>query len=206
MKKLSLLIAMILCVTIGGVYAVWTYSGTNDIADVSTEAKVTMADFTLTGAAGVYTVSSNLVLTVDQATKKDHDAKLVFSSNNDQEIYLKITFTPSEDADNTIKESGVETTLTFTTTTAMTYKMDEDGNYDENGEETPIFTFGLPIDIVWVPQDDGSFLYTMNEAALAENIKLSQTFILDIKHEYDMFKAALSGNIIAKVSDGNVTQ
>ena len=206
MKKLSLLIAMILCVTIGGVYAVWTYSGTNDIADVSTEAKVTMADFTLTGAAGVYTVSSNLVLTVDQASKKDHDAELVFSSNNDQEIYLKITFKPSEDADNTIKEYGVETTLTFTTTTDMTYKMDRNGNYNENGEETPIFTFGAPINIVWVPQNDGSFLYTMDGAELAEYIKLSQKFILDIKHEYDMFKAALIGNIIAKVSDGHVTQ
>ena len=205
MKKLSLLIAMILCVTIGGVYAVWTYSGTNDIADVSTEAKVTMADFTLTGAAGVYTVSSNLVLTVDQASSA-HDAKLVFASNNDQPIYLKVTFTPSVDADNAIKEDGVATTLTFTTTTAMTYKMDEDGNYDANGEATPIFAFGAPIDIVWVEEADGSFSFTMDEAALTQNISLSQTFILDIKHEYDMFKEALGGNIIAKVSDGHVTQ
>lgn len=27
MKKLSLLVALILCVTIGGVYATWTYAG-----------------------------------------------------------------------------------------------------------------------------------------------------------------------------------
>ncbi len=33
MKKISALIAMFLCVTIGGVYATWSYAGTNDIAD-----------------------------------------------------------------------------------------------------------------------------------------------------------------------------
>ena len=39
MKRLSILIALMLCVTIGGVYATWTYAGTNDIADAFAEAK-----------------------------------------------------------------------------------------------------------------------------------------------------------------------
>ena len=205
MKKLALLIAMILSVTIGGVYAVWTYAGTNDIADVSTEAKVTMENFELTGAAGVYTISSNLVLTVDQASDA-HDAELVFASNNGEDIFLTVTFTPAAGADNNIKENAVETTLTFTTTTAMEYKMNtETGDYDENGTAVAIFAFGDPIEIVWTPTSEGTFTFTMDEDDLKDYIMLSQEFILDIKHEYDMFKAALTGNIIAKVTDGVVS-
>ena len=67
MKKLSVLIALMLCVTIGGVYATWSYAGTDDIADAFAEAKVTIADVELKGANGTYKIESNLVLTVDQA-------------------------------------------------------------------------------------------------------------------------------------------
>ena len=43
---------------------------------------------------GTYKIESNLVLYVDQASD-NHDAKLVFESNNNEEVYLKVTFTPS---------------------------------------------------------------------------------------------------------------
>ena len=210
MKKLSLLISLLLCVTIGGVYAVWTYAGTDDIADSFAEAKVTIAEVELTGANGTYKVESNLTLTVDQAND-DHEAELVFASNNGDPIFLKVTFTPATNAPQTIKDSAVPTQLYFSTTTTMEYKIDGDGNYSESGTPTPIFTFTkikttpFAANITWNEETDGSFTYSMDETALKDAIKLSTTFILDTKAEYDAFKVALAGNIIANVTDGVVT-
>lgn len=209
MKKLSLLILLMLCITISGVYAAWTYAGTNDIADVYTEAKVTIADVELQGANGTYHISSNLVLTVDQANE-NHEAKLVFASNNTEAIFLKVTFTPAANAPKTIKENAVPTEIYYTVTTPMQYKMDAEGNYLESGTPTDIFTFSNPSDgylnntITWTEEGDGTFSYSMDENALKAAISLSQTFVLDTKAEHDAFGAALAGNIVVRVTDGTV--
>ena len=140
MVRVGLIIFMLLCVTITGVYAAWTYAGTNDIADVYAEQKVTIADVELAGANGTYTITSNLVLTVDQAND-NHEAKLVFGSNNGQPIYLKVTFTPAANAPQDVKNGAVPTEVYFGTSTPMEYKMDAQGNYSAEGTATPIFTF-----------------------------------------------------------------
>ena len=49
MKKLSVLIAMILCVTIGGVYATWTYAG-QKVSDASYESVLRLTDAVEEGA------------------------------------------------------------------------------------------------------------------------------------------------------------
>lgn len=209
MKKLSVLIALMLCVTIGGVYATWTYAGTDDIADAYAEAKVTIADAELTGANGTYKVESNLVLTVDQKNE-DHEAELVFGSNNSDPIFLKVTFTPAANAPQEIKDSAVPSELYFTTTTEMEYKMDADGNYSATGTPKKIFTFTNPADsvfnanVTWTPEA-GAFTYTLDETALRSMISLSQTFVLDLKSEHDAFREALNGNILVRVTDGIVS-
>ena len=198
MKKLSVLIALMLCVTIGGVYAVWSYAGTNDIADAFAEAKVTMADVELTGANGTYHIESNLVLTVDQKAPNDHTAVLKFSANNNQPIYLKVTFTPATNAPAEIKANGVPSELYFGTTAEMKY----DG--------VNIFEFTNPGDTIlnnifdWAKESDGTFTYTLDENALKGQIQLSPNFVLDTKAKYDEFRQALSGNIVARVTDGTV--
>ena len=211
MKKLSLLISLLMCVTIGGVYAVWTYAGTNDIADGFAEAKVTIADAELTGANGTYAITSNLVLTVDQANEQ-HEAKLVFASNDgSDDIYLTVTFTPSANAPQTIKENAVPSELYFTTSTEMQYKMDAQGNYSATGTAKDIFALTDPSNnefipnVNWTKQSNGTFTYTLNQTQLESMITLSQTFVLDIKAEHDAFRAALSGNIVARVTDGVVS-
>lgn len=209
MKKLSVLIALMLCITITGVYAAWSYAGTDDIADVFAEAKVTIADVELKGANGVYHITSNLVLTVDQANEQ-HEAKLVFASNNDQPIELKVTFTPAANAPQTIKENAVPTEVYFGVTTAMQYKMDAEGNYSATGTPKDIFKFSnvangeLDQPITWTKNGDGTFTYTMDQAALEEAIQLTQTFVLDLKTEHDAFREALAGNIVVRVTDGTV--
>lgn len=211
MKKLSVLILLMLCVTISGVYAVWTYAGTNDIADSFAEAKVTIADAVLSGANGTYKIESNLVLTVDQAAPNDHTAVLVFSSNNSDPIHLTVTFTPAENAPIDIKANAVPSELYFGTTVEMAYPMDADGNYSVSGTPTPVFTFGNPSDgifspnVTWTPQLDGTFTYSLDESALRSLISLSQNFVLDVKSEHDAFREVLSGNIVARITDGTVT-
>ena len=210
MKKLSILIALLLCVTIGGVYATWSYALTEDIADAFAEAKVTIADAEFVGSNGTYKIESNLVLTVDQANDA-HEAELVFSANDSQPIYLRVTFTPAVNAPQKIKEEGVPSELYFGTTTEMKYKMDAEGNYSETGTATDIFTLKdvandeLDVNVTWTKQDDGTFTYTLDEAALKEQIKLSQTFKLDLKSEHDAFRAAMNGNIVARVTDGIIS-
>ncbi len=213
MKKLSLLIALFMCVTIGGVYATWTYAGTNDIADGFAEAKVTITDVELTGANGTYKIESNLVLSIDQANEK-HEAVLLFAANDAQAIFLKVTFTPSSIASADIKANAVPSELYFTTTTPMQYKIDANGNYDENGTPTDIFVFTNPgnseLDNIftWNKETNGTFTYTLDETALKEQIKLNtfagKTLVLDTKAEHDAFRTALAGNIVARVTDGTV--
>lgn len=210
MKKLSLLVALALLITVGGVYATWSYAGTNDIGDVFAEAKVTMADVELTGANGTYKIESNLVLIVNQKNGSDHTAVLDFTSNNSQPVQLKVTFTPAENAPLNIKQNAVPTEIYFGTTTPMQYKMDAQGNYSAEGTAKNIFTFANPgndvLDntITWTNNGDGTFTYSMDVDDLKEQISLSQTFVLDVKNEYDQFRAALAGNIVARVTDGTI--
>lgn len=209
MKRLSVLVALLLCVTIGGVYATWTYAGTNDIADAFAEAKVTIADAELTGANGTYKITSNLVLVVDQANDA-HEAELLFQSNDSNPIHLTITFTPAVNAPQVIKNEAVPSELYFGLTTDMQYKMDADGNYSETGTPTDIFTLAhtsdgdLDVNVTWTKNADGTFTATFDEAFLRSQISLSQTFVLDTKAEHDAFREALVGNIVARVTDGTV--
>lgn len=209
MKKLSLLIVLCMLLTIGGVYATWSYVGSTDIIDAFAESKVTIADAVIEGTYGIYKIDSNLVLTVDQAND-NHEAALVFGSNNDQPVYLTVTFTPSANAPKAIKDNAVASELYFGVTTPMQYKMDDEGNYAADGTPADIFKFKnsgngvLDNTFAWTKNDDGTFTYTLNADALKEQISLSQTFVLDIKAEHDAFRAALAGNIVARVTDGTV--
>ena len=214
MVRLGLIALLLVCITITGVYAVWTYAGTNDIADAFAEAKVTIADVELTGANGTYKIESNLVLTIDQANE-NHESELVFDSNDGQPIYLRVTFTPATNAPQNIKENGVPSELYFGTTTTMQYKMDAEGNYSETGTPVDIFTFSNPSDdelnniFTWTKQtvgEDVSFVYELDQDDLEGMISLSQTFVLDTKAEHDAFRVALTGNIVARVTDGTVNQ
>lgn len=209
MKKLSLLIALCMLLTIGGVYATWSYVGSTDIIDAYAESKVTITDAVIEGTYGIYKIESNLVLSVDQAND-DHEAELVFDSNDGQDIYLKVTFTPSTNAPQAIKANAVESELYFGVTTPMQYTIDAEGNYAADGTPVDIFKFKnssngiLDNTFDWTKNDDGTFTYALDEDGLKEQIALSQTFVLDIKAEHDAFRSALAGNIVARVTDGTV--
>lgn len=209
MKKLSILIALCLLLTIGGVYATWSYVGSTDIIDAYSESKVTIADAVIEGTYGIYKIESNLVLTVDQAND-NHEAELVFGSNDDKAVYLKVTFTPSTNAPKAIKDGAIPSELYFGVTTPMTYSMDAEGNYSASGTPVDIFDFANPSNgeldntFTWTKNGDGTFTYEMDVDDLKDQIALSQVFVLDIKAEHDAFRSSLIGNIVARVTDGTV--
>lgn len=210
MKKLSALIALFLCVTIGGVYATWTYAGTKDITDGFAEAKVTITDAVSSGANGTYTVTSNLVLSIDD-DNGDHNAELVFGANDGQTPFIKVVFTPAPHATKEIKDNAVPTEIYFTTTTDMKYWSNTDTERTNELNKVNIFKFTNPgngtldNEITWSPkQADGTFFYTMDLATIQGQIALTEAFFLDTKTEHDNFRAALAGNIVVRVTDGTV--
>ena len=221
MKKLSLLMAMLLLVTIGGVYATWTYSGTNDITDAYAEAFVTITNAEEVGANGVYKVESNLQLLIDQKPDSNHEAELLYQSTDDKAPYIRVTFTPSGAAPVEVKRNAVPTEVYFNTSAPMEYKIDAQGNYSESGTPTPIFKFSnggdgeLNNTITWkacnasggdVVQGElpAYFEYYMDLDDIKEAIQLSQVFILDVKSEHTAFLNALGGNIRLRVTDGTI--
>ena len=209
MKKISLLIALCMLLTVGGVYATWSYVGSTDIIDAKAEAKVTITAAVSEGTYGTYAIESNLVLSVDQAND-NHEAELLFESNNGEPVFLRVTFTPNAYAPQTIKQEAVPSELYFGVTTPMQYTIDGNGNYQQDGTPVDIFKFTNPSNntldntFTWTKNDDGTFTYEMDIDDLKDQIALSQTFVLDIKAEHDAFGDALAGNITARVTDGTV--
>ena len=205
MARLGLIALLLVCITITGVYATWTYAGTNDIADKMAEVGVTISNVELTGASGTYVITTNLAITVEQADN-NHNAKLTFSEG----AVLTITFTPSVDADNNIKENAVPSKLYFTSD--MQYSVDANGNYDENGTLKDIFTFTYDSyengkNIVWTPVEDGSFICTITGTDLTNIFSLNGTFTLDTLAEYEAFAEAIKNkSISAHISDGTINQ
>ena len=98
-KKVTLLASLAMCVTVGGVYATWTYAG-NDTADVSSLVSVQLSGVEFKGSAGTYTIDSNLSLHIDQESPASHKAVLKYYQGTTEitdvnTTVLTIKFTPS---------------------------------------------------------------------------------------------------------------
>ena len=187
MKKISILIALILCVTIGGVYATWVYSQSDDVADITGAKAITMTEATFTGTYGTYHVdTSELSMVVDPKEGTTHATALRISGN------LVIGFTPNTYAPVEVKEGGVPSTFAFSLS-----------NADWKYNNTIIMTVDTnKHDIVWTPDGNGAFTFTISAADLANYITLTE-FTLDTKADYDAYDAVLTnGQIIVSISDG----
>lgn len=72
MKKLSLLISLILCVTIGGVYAAWHYAGTSAGGVHHHINNISLADINTETTIGTYSVKDgddNVLIQIDQKSQ-----------------------------------------------------------------------------------------------------------------------------------------
>ena len=200
MKKLSILIALMLCITIGGVYATWTYTQTTDVADESVGVAMNLTSVVYAGSYGTYEVDrSSLALSIDPKAGTAHTTSLVVSG----EIVVK--FTPATHAPVDIKENGVPTKYGFSLSNdAWTF---DDDTTDAVAAKN-ILTLkhsGELHNITWQPVGDGTFTFTLDAATIADHLELTE-FVLDTKTLYDAYSTALSkGQIVFSVTDGSTS-
>ena len=197
MKKIGLLISLILCVTIAGVYATWTYTQNTDVADETVNMTMNLTDVAYSGSYGTYKIdTSGLTLKIDPKQGTTHTTALYITGN------IVITFTPNNVAPQKVKEEGVKTTFKFGLTNS-------NWTYDDGTGSKAIITLAHSDaeEINWgKPDAQGVFTFTISAAELASHISLTE-FNLDSKAKYDTFNTALGqGQISITVSDGITAQ
>lgn len=198
MKRLGLLIASILCVIIGGVYATWTYTQNTDVADETINMTLNLTDVAYSGSYGTYKIdTSTLTMKIDPKEGSTHTTALYIEGQ------IVITFTPNSVAPQDVKNNGVASTFKFgLTNNNWTY------NDGKTGEQAIVsLAHDGAESIVWTDEDDdGVFTYVISKEDLATHITLTE-FTLDTKVKYDAFNTALGqGQITITVSDGKVSQ
>lgn len=180
MKKLSLLIALALLVTVGGVYATWNYAqGTASYREKYLTAHLT--DKVTDTAKGVIEVNiDGLSLTIDDANN-DHHGELIIAGE------IVITFTPNEGADQDVDRDGI----------ALQYQLGTTADYNYNGN--PIFTVNTAIQTL--NEGAATKSITIPASELQGLITLTDVELPDVD-AYSAFKTALhSGSIQITVSE-----
>ena len=178
MKKLSILVALILCVTIGGVYATWTYPGTS-VAEYKIPLTHQMAGVEFTGSAGVYQVKTNtLAYTIDQTAADDYTPVMSLTGE------VSFTFTAHENISAAaLKAAKTATVTVYTEDLAL-------ATYDSKAIFTVDPNFSLTLDENAWTQDGNVYTYTISAADLAGAVTLNNGFYLDTHDEYTAFQNA----------------
>ena len=173
MKKLSVLIALALVLTIGGAYAAWSFAG-GAVDPQSTTIGITMVTPDETTDAGVYSFENNtLAFTVDGGTT---NTSALQSSGS---ITIKLVVDPS--ADSSIYTGALPTTLTVTVTQG-----------DKYGEEFLLSQkVANTIPVTWGEGVNGVFTATIEASAIANCVTLA-AINLPTKADYDTYAGLLA--------------
>lgn len=159
MKKLSILVALIVCVTIGGVYATWTYAGT-EVAPQQDPVINKMGEVTFSGAAGAYHVENNTLAFIVEPKGNTFDAELTTSGS------AVIRFTP----DATISDAALEDALNATITVVGTDL--EAATYGGQKIYTLDDTFKITLDEAKWTKDGNDYTYTLEATALKNAVAI----------------------------------
>lgn len=197
MKKLSALIAMVLCLTIGGVYAAWTYTNPNaDITDEKFEQLITISTATEIGAAGVYDIETNITgMTIDQLGTNDqgkdfHTAVLNYVLSEGDTPYIRFTLKLQENTGSDIF-STLESTYDIAVIGASEYDTKSIFVDQKSGPQV----------INW-EYDSVNDIYYYEITNLATEIVLND-FVLSSKAQHTIFTTALGRAVLeVKLSDG----
>ncbi len=182
MKKISILVMLILCVTIGGVYAAWTYSDANLSSSVDTTISHGMASITSVEVGDLKIVSNSLLVKVDQADEQYH-AGLVVTGQ------ITVSFVPGPGADDDVYVQGIPVY-------ASVYVANAEANLYQG---SPIYvTTGEKIRVEWEKQEDGSFLGTLQGDQVEDLFELGADFVLANVTEYNAFHA-LEGKLTLNI-------
>lgn len=179
MKKLSVLVALILCVTVGSVYATWNYAqgGAEKVVKYFDDSTVITPSVTDTAKGTIEVDTTGLDIVIDDEGN-DYYGDMTITGK------VVITFTPSEGADETVANSGIALQYSLGTTTDFTYN------------SNAIFTVDSAV------QDLGTGKSFEIDAAKLEQLITLNDLYLPTAEDYDDFKEALhSGGISITVSE-----
>lgn len=213
MKRLGILVAGLLCVTIGGVYAAWTYAENASVSPVDKDKAIQLETYVDSGEApGVYNLTpmvdtTNPVnnedlfyfdssLSVSGDTEDPHRVELVVNCD------LVITFTPSEFASDDVKANGYDTTVTFSMQDAFKALQVDGVSLFNKFEPTTVDISGVTTTgelhkWTW-DEAKGCFTYTITKANLIThlNYELNDEFKLESSAEHSAFSSAITGMTI----------
>ena len=195
MKKLSMLIALILCVTIGGVYASWTYAdGTAGIKN-HTNKTLQLSTVISAGSVGEFGISHNINnLEISETSTDDKTAKIDATYHSGDKVILSVSFTPVVTASDDVKNNGIEAYVYVDTEQNITWNGADLFTFEHDaGNAIVISPYGTADAIyTWDEKEEGSNTLTCSiELSLAEFISLGSTFKLENIDDYRAFETAL---------------
>ena len=199
MKKLSVLIALVLCVTIGGVYAAWTYTNPDaDITDRHFNQLITISAAVEEGAAGAYAIETNITgMSIDQTgTNSDgvdfHKAVLNYTTSDSETPYIRFTLKLKENTGSDIFNT-LESKYSVDVVDVNTYKGNPIFNDSKAGETVIDWEYDSVNDIYYYEITDMSTEITLSD------------IVLPSKPDHTAFSAALGRAVLeVKISDGIV--
>jgi hypothetical protein len=181
MKKFSILIALCILLTVGGVYATWIYSGTQ--IDAQTEPFVSqMGGIEYDGNSGLYEFTNNsLNFAVEPDSQDTKITTIAWGTGS-----MTLVFTPKGDITDEMLAKALNATITveLASATAGTYNGDTVYTIDPNF--AVVLTEGD-----WTEYDDGAYYtYTITADTVEDAISIGN-FHLPTEDEYKEFKTAI---------------
>ena len=154
MKKISVLIALALCLTIGGAYAAWTYNVGLPV-DQTTTGNLSIGTKVEDNSTpyGTFAVSAAPAISVEPAEDKVNYTTTLAPSSD----VFTVTFTPEQNAPDAVKANALVTKVTVT--------VDNAGSYNSN----PIIAAATEnvITLEWNNNGDGTFTATVTAEQIA---------------------------------------
>ena len=181
MKKFSILIALCVLLTVGGVYATWIYSG-NQI-DAQTEPFVSkMGGLDHEGNSGSYSFTNNsLDFAVEPDTQETKITTIVWGTGS-----MQLVLTPKTDINDAMLQKALNATITveLASSTAGEYKGETVYTIDPN------FAVTLTADD-WTSHNDGEYYtYTITADTIKDAISIG-SFHLPSEDDYTEFKSVI---------------
>lgn len=183
MKKLSVLIALALCLTIGGAYAAWTFA-TGNVTDITVSNIGIGMEVEETGSKGTLSATFTPNYTVEPGV----DNKPFLQDNTTDGNDLVITFTPDVNAEQSVKDDAIAIKIVLTIETAFS-----------SGDVTDAITLGDTSSMVIDPgvgdskwtKNGNSFTVTIDSSKIMGWLVVDDSKALTTVAEAEAFKAAV---------------
>ncbi len=207
MKKIRAIIVALLCLTIGGVYATWTFADDANIDRKGESISITLADKATTSEVlGTLSIekSDDFAITIDQK----REANPAEGITADHTAVIKITgtitlrFKANANAGTEIRENGVKAIYYFA---ASNLEYDDDSDAEgaksiyniDTATQYTIDTLDSASEVKWSFDDaTKTFFYVITNEELVELIKIN-TFVIDDSTEYAAFNEVLRDGTVS---------